>query len=94
MYRRDRLFTSDKERVNCLQECLKNVRITDEASYFNNMKTVVPEKVIPVAPVTGTSPMAKTGTINKHDKGGGGGPSGGAAGGGGAGGNFTSAAKP
>lgn len=36
MYRRDRLFTSDKDRIDTLQYSLKNVRIVDEASYFNS----------------------------------------------------------
>lgn len=36
MYRRDRLFTSDKDRINTLFESLKNVRIVDESAYFNS----------------------------------------------------------
>lgn len=36
MYRRDRLFTSDHDRLENLYNSLKNVRIVDEAAYFNN----------------------------------------------------------
>lgn len=36
MFRRDRLFTSDKERLDNLQYSLKNVRIVDESAYFNS----------------------------------------------------------
>ena len=36
MYRRDRLFASDKDRLNNLHESLKHVRIVDEAAYFNS----------------------------------------------------------
>jgi len=36
MYRRDRLFASDKDRINTLFESLKNVRIVDETAYFNS----------------------------------------------------------
>jgi len=36
MFRRDRLFASDKDRLNNLFESLKNVRIVDEAAYFNS----------------------------------------------------------
>jgi len=36
MFRRDRLFTSDKDRINMLFDSLKNVRILDEAAYFNS----------------------------------------------------------
>jgi hypothetical protein len=34
VYRKDRLFANDKEKVECLSDVLKNVRITDEAAYF------------------------------------------------------------
>lgn len=37
MYRRDRLYASDKDRLTSLQECLRNVRITDESAFFNSM---------------------------------------------------------
>ena len=37
-YRKDRLFANDKEKTECLVDVLKNVRITDEAAYFNNTK--------------------------------------------------------
>ena len=37
MYRRDRLYTSDKDRLQNLQDCLRNVRITDESAFFNSM---------------------------------------------------------
>ena len=36
MFRRDRLFTSDKDRLDNLQYSLKNVRIVDESAYFNS----------------------------------------------------------
>jgi len=36
MYRRDRLFASDKDRISTLYESLKNVRIVDESAYFNS----------------------------------------------------------
>jgi len=38
IYRKDRLYTNDKEKIECLNELLKSVRITDEASYFANPK--------------------------------------------------------
>ena len=38
VYRKDRLYASDKDKTECLSECLKNVRITDEAAYFNSQK--------------------------------------------------------
>lgn len=34
VYRKDRLFASDKEKVECLADVLKNVRITDETAFF------------------------------------------------------------
>ena len=37
MYRRDRLYASDKDRLQNLQDCLKNVRIVDETAFFNNL---------------------------------------------------------
>ena len=37
MYRKDRLFASDKDRLQNLQDCLKNVRITDESAFFNSL---------------------------------------------------------
>jgi hypothetical protein len=36
VYRKDRLFASDKEKMECLNDLLKSVRITDEVSYFSN----------------------------------------------------------
>jgi len=36
IYRKDRLYASDKDKAECLTECLKNVRITDEGAYFNS----------------------------------------------------------
>lgn len=36
IYRKDRLFANDKEKIECLMDLLKNVRITDEAAYFSN----------------------------------------------------------
>ena len=38
VYRKDRLYANDKDKTESLAEVLKNVRITDEASYFNNLK--------------------------------------------------------
>lgn len=38
IYRKDRLFANDKEKVECLGDILKNVRITDESAYFGNSK--------------------------------------------------------
>jgi len=34
IYRKDRLFATDKEKSECLNDVLKGVRITDEAAYF------------------------------------------------------------
>jgi len=89
MYRRDRLFTSDKERINCLQETLKNVRITDETAYFNSLKPVAsPDLTRGNTQTTlGSSPVHRNNTIGgKHNNGGGPGPSGGSGGSGAAGG--------
>ena len=36
VYRKDRLFQSDKEKSDQLAELLKNVRVTDESAYFSN----------------------------------------------------------
>jgi len=46
MYRRDRLFASDKDRISTLYESLKNVRIVDESAYFNSQpeSTQSPQK--------------------------------------------------
>ena len=38
VYRKDRLYAQDKDKTECLTECLKNVRITDESAYFNSNK--------------------------------------------------------
>lgn len=38
IYRKDRLFANDKDKVDCLTDVLRNVRITDESSYFNAPK--------------------------------------------------------
>lgn len=38
IYRKDRLFASDKEKTECLQDVLKNVRITDENAFFAQTK--------------------------------------------------------
>ena len=38
VYRKDRLYANDKDKTESLAEVLKNVRITDEALYFNNLK--------------------------------------------------------
>ena len=35
-YRRDRLYASDKDRLQNLHDSLKIVRIVDEAAYFNS----------------------------------------------------------
>ena len=40
MYRRDRLYTSDYDRLENLHNSLKNVRIVDEAAYFNSQPEV------------------------------------------------------
>ena len=37
MYRRDRLYASDKDRLQNLQDCLRNVRVTDESAFFNSV---------------------------------------------------------
>jgi len=42
IYRKDRLFANDKDKVDCLTDVLKNVRITDEAAYFNAPKGLTP----------------------------------------------------
>jgi len=42
MYRKDRLFASDKDRINNLYDSLKNVRIIDEAAYFNSQPEASP----------------------------------------------------
>ena len=86
MYRRDRLFTSDKDRLENLYNSLKNVRIVDEAAYFNSgTENVSPSKG--GRNRDGMPPTHKGG--GKGDRGGGG-PSGaggsGTAGGGGKGG--------
>ena len=36
IYRKDRLFANDKEKIECLMDLLRNVCITDEAAYFSN----------------------------------------------------------
>lgn len=36
VFRKDRLFAQDKEKVECLHDVLKGVRITDESAYFNS----------------------------------------------------------
>ena len=82
MYRRDRLFTSDKDRLERLHESLKNVRIVDEAVYFNSQ----PENTS--SPGKGGrnrdgQPPKHTGGGGKGDRGGGPGGASGAAGGGG-----------
>ena len=75
MYRRDRLYASDKDRLQNLQDCLRNVRITDESAFFNSM------------PETTTSPMKgakqRDGLPPAHKGPGGGGGRGGAGAGGG-----------
>ena len=73
MYRRDRLFASDKDRINTLFESLKNVRIVDETAYFNSQ------------PESNSSPSKGRGRGDGQPpthKGPGGGKGGGAAGGG------------
>lgn len=86
MYRRDRLYTSDKDRLDNLHNSLKNVRIVDEAAYFNSAPegTSSPSKGTR-AHRDGVPPTHKGG--GKGDKGGGGGP--GAGGAGGAAGGYT-----
>jgi hypothetical protein len=39
IYRKDRLYQSDKDKTECLTDCLKNVRIVDEATYFSSQKS-------------------------------------------------------
>lgn len=34
IFRKDRLFANDKEKTECLQDVLKNVRVTDETAFF------------------------------------------------------------
>jgi len=104
MYRRDRLFVSDNQRLQNLHDSLKNVRITDESSYFNSMSNDPPVKE--VSRKKGGGGGGDSPPINKNVGGGGrhggpngGGPGGSAAGGGGGGGggssNFqSSGAKP
>lgn len=60
MFRRDRLYALDKERVTNLVDCLKNVRTTDEASLFGTSasspvktKTVQSEVTAPSSPLPG-----------------------------------------
>lgn len=75
IYRKDRLYANDKDKTECLVDCLKNVRITDEATYFNSQKTNDRQSSPPHSPNVGhRSVLPRSGT-------GGGGPSG--AGGGG-----------
>lgn len=50
MFRRDRLFASDKERITNLVECLKNVRTTDESNLFGVIPTSAPKKTDTTAP--------------------------------------------
>ena len=38
VYRKDRLYASDKDKTECLVDILKNVRITDESAYFGSGK--------------------------------------------------------
>lgn len=75
MYRRDRLYTLDKDRLQNLHDSLKNVRILDEAAYFNS----APENSSPTKGRNrdGIPPAHKGG--GKGDRGGnpGAGPSGG-----------------
>ena len=92
MYRRDRLYASDKDRLENLQNCLKNVRVMDETAYFNS-------QTAEMSPTKGTTrmregvPPKSTNVVGRGGGGGGpgGGGAGGTAGGGGAGGtSFTS----
>ena len=93
MYRRDRLYASDKDRLENLQNCLKNVRVLDEASYFNSQNAESSPSKGAARARDGMPPKSN----NIVGRGGGGGPTGGGAGGGaagGGGGNFsTSGAK-
>lgn len=45
MYRRDRLYTLDKERVTNLIDCLKNVRTTDETNLFGTLPQPTVKKI-------------------------------------------------
>jgi hypothetical protein len=40
IYRKDRLFATDKEKSEHLNDVLKGVRITDEAAYFSSTAKV------------------------------------------------------
>ena len=82
MYRRDRLFTSDKDRLQNLHDSLKNVRIVDEAAYFNSAPENSGSPSKGNRNRDGMPPTHKGG--GKGDRGGGGGAGGGGAGGGGA----------
>ena len=92
MYRRDRLYASDKDRLENLQNCLKNVRVLDEASFFNSQNAESSPSKGAARARDGVPPKSNN-VIGR----GGGGPTGGGAGGGaagGGGGNFsTSGAK-
>ena len=84
MYRRDRLYTSDKDRLDNLHNSLKNVRIVDEAAFFNSLPegsggtNSSPSKVTRNHHRDGVPPMHKGG--GKGDRGGPGGGSGAAGG--------------
>ena len=83
MYRRDRLYTSDKYRLDNLHNSLKNVRIVDEAAYFNSGQE---EKSSPSKGARHREGVPPTHKGGKGDKsGGGGGPGGAGAGAGGSG---------
>lgn len=82
MYRKDRLFASDKDRINSLFESLKNVRIVDETAYFNSQPEASPSPTKVSRAREGQPPMSnKPGGKGDRGGGGGGGPSGAAGGG-------------
>lgn len=83
MYRRDRLYTSDKDRLQNLHDSLKNVRIVDEASYFNSQPENSGSPTKGGRNRDGAPPLHKGGVGSKGDRGGPGGPSSGAGAGGG-----------
>jgi len=85
MYRRDRLFTSDKDRLQNLHDSLKNVRIVDEAVYFNSLPEGSSSPSKGNRNRDGQPPKHTGGGGGKGDRGGPGGASGASGAGGGGG---------
>jgi len=88
LYRKDRLFANDKEKTEGLIDSLKNVRITDESTYFNSHKTNDRQGSPPHSPNVG-----HRNNIPRSGAGGAGGASGGGGGGSTVGGGFNSGVK-